>query len=354
MFRNRGSTLFHEDEELESSNRKLAQKAILFTLVYIFFGVLCFSLAEGWTFIHAFYFVVVTLTTVGYGDQGDWVSEFARFFCSVYALVGILLLGTALGVIGSEIITQHEKVVKEMQRKAAIKREKKKKKKKGLPRGSESNLSDSTETTRFSSFSSSNPYNQSVYRTLFVPFLTLFFIIACGMLLIHFDNGKLSLNECLYFAIITVTTIGYGDIYCKGFAIIYILFGVTAVGNVLTEIANKVIDHQHAAAMESILTRKIKAHEFKDFDLDGNGTIERTEYVLRKMILVGLVDQSDILRVEKEFDLMDLDGSGEITMDELIEFEKRESPKDRESDAPVSHETPEVSVNPLQDENKVL
>lgn len=96
----------------------------------------------------------------------------------------------------------------------------------------------------------------------------------------------------------------------KGFAIIYILFGVTAVGNVLTEIANKVIDHQHAAAIESILTRKIKVHEFKDFDLDGNGTIERTEYVLRKMILVGLVDQSDILRVEKEFDLMDLDGSG--------------------------------------------
>lgn len=146
-------------------------------------------------------------------------------------------------VAGSEIITQHEKVVKEMQRKAAIKREvrplsgrnevkwpsvvltrrvaspprsqKKKKKKKGLPRGSESNLSDSTETTRFSSFSSSNPYNQSAYRALFVPFLILFFIIACGMLLIHFDNGKLSLNECLYFAIITVTTIGYGDIYCK-------------------------------------------------------------------------------------------------------------------------------------------
>lgn len=41
-------------------------------------------------------------------------------------------------------------------------------------------------------------------------------------------------------------------------------------------------------------------------------------------------------------------------MDELIEFEKRESLKDRESDAPVSHETQEVSVNPLQDENNVL
>ncbi|GMH96712.1 hypothetical protein TrVE_jg14021 [Triparma verrucosa] len=381
MFRNRGSTLFHEDEELEHSNRRLAKFSFLFTLSYIALGVICFAFAEGWSFIHSLYFVVVTLTTVGYGDQGNWVSEYARFFCSVYALVGILLLGTALGVIGSEIITQHEKVVKEMQKKAAIRREKKLEKKlakqKGVasPRASTSNL---TETTRSSSFSST--YNRPVLQQLSLPFGILFAIIGCGMLLIYIDGGNpidnnncddsstnttqtsdLSFNKCLYFAIITVTTIGYGDIHPntevgKFLAIFYILFGVTAVGNVLSEIANKVIDHQHRDAMERILTRKIAVHEFKDFDLDGNGTIERTEYVLRKMILVGLVDQADILRVEKEFDAMDLDGSGEITMEELVEFERRESEKIRDSNrgsfegGGAGGVSANASVNPMQDD----
>ena len=84
--------------------------------------------------------------------------------------------------------------------------------------------------------------------------------------------------------------------------------------------------------------------------------IERTEYVLRKMILVGLVDQADILRVEKEFDAMDLDGSGEITMEELIEFERRESEKIRDSDrgsfegGGAGGVSANASANPMQDD----
>ena len=64
------------------------------------------------------------------------------------------------------------------------------------------------------------------------------------------------MNKCLYFAVITSTTIGYGDISPKNtnlgkiFGIFYILFGVTAVGNVLSEIATKVIEKKQREAKE--------------------------------------------------------------------------------------------------------
>ena len=78
-------------------------------------------------------------------------------------------------------------------------------------------------------------------------FQILFLVVILGMLLISFDQEDLSFNECLYFAIISSTTIGYGDISPvtttgMWFSILYILFGVTAVGNILSSIAGKVVE----------------------------------------------------------------------------------------------------------------
>ena len=131
------------------------------------------------------------------------------------------------------------------------------------------------------------------------------------------------MNKCLYFAVITSTTIGYGDISPKNtnlgkiFGIFYILFGVTAVGNVLSEIATKVIEKKQREAMDRILSRKITIDEFAKFDVDGDGRIERTEFALRKLMLMGIVEPADVARVEKEFDQMDADGSGEVTLKDL-------------------------------------
>ena len=80
-------------------------------------GVFAFCLLEEWSFLFSLYFVVVTLTTVGYGDMGDWNSEGARLFCTIYAFVGILLLGSALGIIAAELIESHNNAVKKLQSK---------------------------------------------------------------------------------------------------------------------------------------------------------------------------------------------------------------------------------------------
>ena len=78
-------------------------------------------------------------------------------------------------------------------------------------------------------------------------------------------------------------------------------------------------------ALEKILKKRITMADFEKFDLDGDGQIERTEFIVRKLLLMGILQEDDVARVEEEFDKMDEDGSGEITMDDLKLFLERQN-----------------------------
>ena len=107
-----------QDEEITKSGNQIFQAALGITIGYIALGVVTFSLLEGWNFLDTFYFVVVTLTTVGYGDQEPWVNQGAMLFCAFYCLIGILLIGTALGIIAAEVIEARDKALKTAQSEA--------------------------------------------------------------------------------------------------------------------------------------------------------------------------------------------------------------------------------------------
>lgn len=58
-------------------------------------GTVLFHFLEKWTWIQSFYFSVVTLTTVGYGDLHP-TNDFSRVVVAFYILIGV---GTALASI---------------------------------------------------------------------------------------------------------------------------------------------------------------------------------------------------------------------------------------------------------------
>jgi len=67
------------------------------TVALLFSGTLFYWVVEDWGPIDAFYFSVVTLTTVGYGDLAP-TKEYSKLFTTFYIFVGI-------GVIASLITT---------------------------------------------------------------------------------------------------------------------------------------------------------------------------------------------------------------------------------------------------------
>ena len=58
-------------------------------------GTIVYKGLEGWGWIDSFYFSVITLTTVGYGDLAPTSPE-SKLFTSLYLITGISLLGAAL------------------------------------------------------------------------------------------------------------------------------------------------------------------------------------------------------------------------------------------------------------------
>jgi len=73
-------------------------EALIFLLVLVLgTGTLVYNTLEGWSFLDSFYFSVMTLTTVGYGDLTP-VTDIGKLFTIGYVFVGLILI---LGFINS-------------------------------------------------------------------------------------------------------------------------------------------------------------------------------------------------------------------------------------------------------------
>jgi len=58
------------------------------TVLLLAFGAFFFARVEGWTVFQGFYFSVITLTTVGYGDLAP-VTFAGRLFTIFYVILGV-------------------------------------------------------------------------------------------------------------------------------------------------------------------------------------------------------------------------------------------------------------------------
>ncbi|XP_057715707.1 potassium channel subfamily K member 3 [Corythoichthys intestinalis] len=77
-------------------------------------GAAAFSHSEGWSFLHAFYYCFITLTTIGFGDyvalqRHDALQKEPRYvaFCFVYILTGLTVIGAFLNLVVLRFLTMN-------------------------------------------------------------------------------------------------------------------------------------------------------------------------------------------------------------------------------------------------------
>lgn len=73
---------------------------------WIFVGTTIYHYLEDWTWNEAFYFTVVTLSTVGYGDLHPTTAA-SRAFTAIFILTGVAVVLAALGIVGSGMLDRH-------------------------------------------------------------------------------------------------------------------------------------------------------------------------------------------------------------------------------------------------------
>jgi len=92
---------------------------ILIEAILIAGGMTFYHFVEGWGWLDAAYFCVVTLATVGYGDFSP-VTPYGRFFTIFYIIMGVALLGVFIQITGK---TWFEGLQQNMQRRQAERKE---------------------------------------------------------------------------------------------------------------------------------------------------------------------------------------------------------------------------------------
>lgn len=80
--------------------------------IMVIIGTVSYHYIEGWSWIKSLYFVVATLTTVGYGDVHP-TTEFSRLFTVFFILFGVTIAVASITVIGGRYLEKRgEKVLK--------------------------------------------------------------------------------------------------------------------------------------------------------------------------------------------------------------------------------------------------
>lgn len=82
---------------------------LLIVFLYFFVGVAVYHNLEDWDYLNCFYFLVITVLTIGYGDLIP-TNHTTKLFTAFYILVGITVCGASLGLVSTFWLENQEQV----------------------------------------------------------------------------------------------------------------------------------------------------------------------------------------------------------------------------------------------------
>ncbi|RDX71415.1 Two-pore potassium channel 1, partial [Mucuna pruriens] len=259
------------------------KRVSIYLAVYLGVGAIIFYLVRNQIkglktdgILDAIYFTIVTMTTVGYGDLVP-NSNLTKLLACAFVFSGMALVALILSKAADYLVEKQEVLlVKAMRMHQKV--------------GS-TEISKEVET------------NKTRYKFFMVFFLLLILIIVGTIFLVTVE--KLEIIDAFYCVCSTFTTLGYGD---KSTIILAQLFLYIAELN--TESRQKEL-------VKWVLTRKTTILDLEAADLDEDGTVGAAEFVIYKLKEMGKISQEDISLVLQEFEELDVDQSGTLSISDI-------------------------------------
>ncbi|XP_062015007.1 two-pore potassium channel 1-like [Rosa rugosa] len=275
-------------------------KVAIFLTVYVGLGTICFYLVrhqiEGVKtngILDAVYFCIVTMTTLGYGDLVP-DSTLAKLLACAFGFTGMALVGLILTKAADYLVEKQEILLM-----------------KALhvhPKFGQTDVLKEVET------------NNMRYKCITVFILLLVLMISGTIFLATVE--KLDLVDAFYCVCSTITTLGYGDKSFsteagRVFAVFWILTSTICLAQFLLYIAELNTQHKQRALVKFVLTRAMTNVDLEAADLDDDGVVGAAEFVIYKLKEMGKINQEDIRLVMEEFDALDVDQSGALSVSDL-------------------------------------
>lgn len=251
--------------------------------------------------LDSIYFGVVTMTTVGYGDisasGGEWYDYVVNMFFIIYGVVFAFLPINKL--IGGAVASTEKKIL---------------------------DILDDDPNDDF------EPHDAKLMLSL----LVLVFTPIAGAVFFAV-NEQWSFIDALFWSVITVTTIGYGDLSLneqssRTFAIFYITFSVVVLAHCLGTFTVVAEDKKKE---KQVLELKAKAQKMDPSFLmeiladsdDTDGKVDKGEFLEFVFCKLQLCSKADTGPILKRFKELDVDGSGALDKEDFDKMVKDELQK---------------------------
>ena len=278
--------------------------------------------------IDAVYFSTVTFTTVGYGDIAPNTALTKLFIC-FYIFMGIGFISYCVERAADYLLRAQVQTFHDLQDKEQALRQSTENSMDGtMPINSLSpGEGKATTSVGQSSCSSLRDRNPRLFRTLRASSL-IFLTIAVGAAGFRFgctgsDGNQPSVIDSVYFAVVTVTTVGYGDFHPQNPGeklafTAYILCGTIVVAfslSVLIEVSLNLDGEQRKREIQTLMNA-ISKDAYSMADHDGDGKLDEDEFVIFKLQEMGVVSAEDVELARARFRQIDEDQDGNLNFNE--------------------------------------
>ncbi len=330
------------------------RECFFLTLFLLAIGVVGFSLlVEEWSIVDSLYFTIIMLTTVGYGDMSPSTPA-GKIFTSFFALGGIVVLGLALGVVGSQLVEAEIRAAETAREKTSKSIERAFTRKKGtgnimLTSESTSSLSslDASESVTHhndedsgfleairlvqqseASYASkigfyAKEFGKKCWSTMCIirKYLSGVIPMFSGVFIIAYLEGW-PWYDAFYYSVVTATTIGLGDLtptseVTKACAVVFIPFAVAAMGYLLGQCASFLVELRREKHEKKLWKCNITLEDIQALDEDHDGGVNELEYIKFMLVAMKKVDAHLFDELHDQFRQLDLTNDGLVTKKDL-------------------------------------
>jgi len=308
--------------------------AVIMLLGYFTFGMIFYSKTLHISYFHALYFCVVTVTTIGYGEISP-DTDVTKLLTAVIIFAGLATFTIGITFLLDFIAVEKEKLEEKL---ITMKFEEENKIEMDVQTGVEEDENeDENKDVNNEGFGVGNlcpacisdripEMIQTALKKLVVAILTIVITDLVGAIFVMFVVQDLNFVDAVYFCAVTISSVGYGDILpdtdrARVFIIFYGVIGTGMTANALTKFSDGVsclINYQRAEEEEE--DDEMGAKVFELMDSDGDGKVVKAEFMLYKLVRMGLVKPEHLQTCSEQFARLDFDGNGFLNQEDIDAF----------------------------------
>mmetsp|Transcript_70537 Transcript_70537/g.206432 ORF Transcript_70537/g.206432 Transcript_70537/m.206432 type:complete len:382 (+) Transcript_70537:143-1288(+) len=296
----------------------------------------------------ALYIMVQILTTVGYGDECP-AKDGGFIFTSIFVLTAVGVLSSIVSAVTEVVISTQDRLIKDTLGKVDMGELKNHIR----DRLSRSNINEDSpkdgqsrvlvpedgpeirpkSSTRVGFQASALDMHPSTTGFIRAALIWLVFVIAGVLFYINYPGEEFEVIEAIYMSIITLTTVGFGDMTPRTrggriFAIFWMLFGVASFANMVGKFAACSMAQDRIRKLDADTLLDIQADDFyrKNHPPSADGRppkVTRADFVMFMMKQMGILDESIVETLSQNFDDLDRDGSGYLDTADINSYTER-------------------------------